>query len=218
MFSDRFAEATRRFFEESQSPASLAAATQGLAEFLRDEFANVLRTPSPGTREGVPPAEYPLEAPGLGLTREHQLRAQRAASAWQRLADAQQRLQRLWFDTLREAAAAFVSQIQPSSTPPGPQALHALYDRWIDCAEAAYARTAHGEPFCIALAESVNAASAWRRECAAAAEAAAKLLDLPTRSEVNSLARRLHALEERLRAQAPEVPRRRAPPRARRKR
>jgi uncharacterized protein YerC len=88
------------------------------------------------------------------------------------------------------------------SSPLTPDTLNRLYDAWIDCAEEAYARTAHSEAFCDALADYVNASSYWRRESNAGAELWAKLLDLPTRNEINTLAQRLRALEERIQAQA----------------
>jgi class III poly(R)-hydroxyalkanoic acid synthase PhaE subunit len=133
------------------------------------------------------------------LTREHQERAQRAAQAWRGMDDAQRRLQRLWSDTLREAASAFIARLGAAqSAPLTPDALNRLYDSWIDCAEEAYARTAHSEAFCDALADYVNASSHWRRESNAGAEFWAKLLDLPTRNEINTLAQRLRALEDRV--------------------
>jgi hypothetical protein len=136
------------------------------------------------------------------LTREHQERAQRAAQAWRSMAEAQSRLERLWSDTLREAASAFVARLGAAqSAPLTPEALNRLYDSWIDCAEESYARTAHSEAFCDALADYVNASSHWRRESNAGAEHWAKLLDMPTRSEINTLAQRLRALEERVEAQ-----------------
>jgi hypothetical protein len=56
------------------------------------------------------------------------------------------------------------------SAPPTAEALHGLYDAWIDCAEEAYARMAHGEPFGVALADALKAASEWREESAASAK------------------------------------------------
>jgi hypothetical protein len=203
--AERFAAATRSFRDKSVggSAPAVAAAAQTFSNFLRDQFVDLFKMPwgaPPMAGADLAPAG---ELPALGLTREHQQRAQRAAQAWRDLDDAQRRLQRLWSDTLREAAAAFIARLgAPQSTALTPEALNRLYDTWIDCAEEAYARTAHSEPFCNALADYVNASSQWRRESNAGAELWAKLLDLPTRHEVNTLARRLRALEEQVRAQA----------------
>jgi hypothetical protein len=83
-----------------------------------------------------------------------------------------------------------------AAAPLTPEALHGLYDAWVDCAEEAYARMAHGEAFGTALAETVKAASDWRDESAASIEPWAKWLDWPTRNEINSLSMRVRALEQ----------------------
>jgi class III poly(R)-hydroxyalkanoic acid synthase PhaE subunit len=184
------------------------------ADFLRDEFAGAFAPPTmPGAAPGLSAAAAPGlgDAPALGLAREHLERARRAAAAWQRLDEAQRRLQRLWLDALREAAAAFARRLGAAPLPTAePAAAQRLYDTWIDCAEEAYAQAAHGPAFADALADCVNAGSECRRETQAGAEAWAKLWDLPTRSEINSLAERLRAVEEALRSRdaAPQGSRR----------
>lgn len=203
--AERFAAAVRAFYQNS--PTAQAAATQAFTDSLRDQFASVLsQAPS-----------RPKDAPALGPAREHQERWQRAAAAWERLEEAQRRLQRLWSDVLTDAAGVFLSRMEIQGAPLTPEAIHRLYDSWIDCAEEAYARTAHGEPFCRALADAVNAASEWRAELLASLEVWAKLLDWPTRSEINSLTQRLRSLEKQVREKdrapmpgAPGAPRRRA--------
>jgi hypothetical protein len=202
--AERFAAATRRFHDSAAggSEAAAAQAAQAFGNFLRDQFADFSKMPWGAAPGGVADHRLAAELPAFGLTREHQERAQRAAQAWRGMDDAQHRLQRLWSDTLREAAAAFVARLGAAqSSPLTPDALNRLYDGWIDCAEESYARTAHSEAFCDALADYVNASSHWRRESIAGAEVWAKMLDLPTRNEINTLAQRLRALEERLRAQ-----------------
>ena len=153
----------------------------------------------------------PRTFPALGATREHQQRG----SAWPRPGGASMRrsadcsacgpmrcAKRRDLHGAARAASAERSQRRRS--------LHTLYDTWIDCAEDAYARMAHGEAFCSALADYVNASSQWRRELQASIEYSAKLLDLPTRSEINALTQRLRALEKRAAAQhRSRAPRRR---------
>jgi hypothetical protein len=127
------------------------------------------------------------------------IRCGEAAAAGRRLHEAQRRLQRLWSDALGEAARTFTSRLSSTSAPLTPEALHALYDAWVDCAEEAYARMAQGETFATALAAAVNASSEWRDQSAASIEPWAKWLDWPTRSEINSLLMRVRALEEKQR-------------------
>ena len=120
--------------------------------------------------------------------------------AAQRIDAAQRRLLQLWSDALRDAGAAYAARLVPPPLPGvGAEALHALYDGWSDCAEDAYARMAHSETYCSTLAELVNAGSHWRRDLLLCIEQSAKLLDLPTRREVNTLTQRLMAVEKRLR-------------------
>ena len=178
----------------------LRSATRNFSDALRDLFADFpLRfAPDLGAGVGSQAAQRGTwDAPALGATREHQQRWQRMSEAWASIDDAQRRLQRLWSDALRDAAAAFTARlVQLPPIDMSAESVRKLYDGWIDCAEDAYGRIAHGEPFCSALADFVNASSRWRREVQASMEYIVKLLDLPTRSEINSLMRRLKAVEK----------------------
>ena len=146
-----------------------------------------------------------IDVPALGLTREHQQRGQRAADAARRIGEAQRQLQFLLSDALRDAATAFAARLEPPQpTAVSAEALRSLYNSWIDCAEEAYARTAHSDSFCKALADFVNASSQVRTELQAHMEHWAKGADLPTRSELNTLTLRLKSVEEQLRAQRSE--------------
>ncbi len=209
--AERIAAEARSFIESSTnaSASSVEAAARKFSDFLRDQAAAV--QPLWGAAFGIgdpnaAAATSPWDLPALGATREHQERAQRMAEAWRRMDDAQRRMQRLWSDALREAAASFAKGLgtaQPSA--PSTEALNKLYDDWVDCAEDAYARMSHSEAFCAALADYVNASSQWRDDLRAAIEGWAKMLDLPTRSEINTLTRRLRSMEERLRAESKQL-------------
>ena len=208
--AERFATAARGFLEGAAHSPAEAARTFG--DSLREQFTDLFQVPFKSdylAAAGMSGAD----APALGLTREHQQCWQRTAEAWRRMADAQRRLQLLCSDALREGAVAFAARILPSKPiAASPESLHRLYDTWIDCAEEAYARMAHGEAYCSALAEFVNSGSQWRQGLQASVEQSAKLLDLPTRSEINTLTRRLQRVEEHLRAASKErAPKIRAP-------
>jgi len=193
--ADRFAAAAHAFQQSGQDSQGAAA----FSDFLRDQFGGVLEGMWGSSAAGRSTPSAP-EAPALGPTRGQQESWQRLAAAWSRLQDAQRRLQRQWSDALGEAARAFVSRRHAAAAPLTPEAVHGLYDAWVDCAEEAYARMAHGETYGTALAESVKAAGEWRDESAALLESCAKWLDWPTRSEINSLSLRVRALEEQQRA------------------
>jgi hypothetical protein len=233
--AERVAAASRRYLDDVQTggPAAAAAATT-FGDFLRLETMSFFRFPwsaDPGAGRGAtPPPSMPPTPAALGPGREHQLRGQRAAAAGERVSAAQRRLHVLWSDALRDAATAFLAQPNMAQPVPGPgpgaapddapglDPLRGLYDSWVDRAEEAYARMAHGDAFCSALADYLNAASAWRKETQEGIELWAKALDLPTRSELNTLMRRISSLEDELRkSQAPATaPARPAPAPARR--
>ncbi|MGO9037206.1 MAG: poly(R)-hydroxyalkanoic acid synthase subunit PhaE [Steroidobacteraceae bacterium] len=202
--AERFATEARAYIESSASASasSLAEAVRKFSDFLRDQAAAAQPPWAAAFGIANPNADGATatwDLPAIGATREHQQRAQRMAEAWRRMDDAQRRLQRLWSDALRDAATAFAARLV-TATPSAPstEALNKLYDTWIDCAEEAYARAAHSEAFCDALADFVNASSQWRGDLQTTVEQWAKMLDLPTRSEINTLAQRLKSLEERL--------------------
>jgi len=204
--AERFGAAARAYLDQAtHAPPAAAEAARAFGDHLREMFAD-FQLPwnagfgSAAGNAGTAPA-FAANTPALGATREHQQRWQRIADAWRRLDDAQRRLQRFGSDALRDAAAAFTARL--GAAPPtaaGPEALRKLYDTWIDCAEDAYARAAHSDSFCNTLAEYVNASSDWRKDLQTSVEQSAKLFDLPTRSEINTLNLRVKSLEEELRA------------------
>jgi hypothetical protein len=197
------------------SGSAMAEAARRFADELRQQFERALPMLASLTVPGVSSMTGTMGAPALGPLREHQQRAERLMQAAARTQEAQQRLQRLWSDALRDAAASFTSKLI-AAPPAGADSagLRALYDAWIDCAEQAYARIAHGKEFCEALALLINSMSAGRHEMQAGLEAWAKSLDLPTRSELNSLNARLSALEAALLRQPTQAPSAAPPPSA----
>lgn len=203
--AERFTAAARKYLEDTAQASAPAAAEamRAFGDFLREQSLEVLRPLwSADFGAGAAGAASPMpDLPALGLTREHQQRWQRTAEAARRMADAQRRLQLLWSDTLREAATAFAARhAAPQSKAVDAEFLRGLYNSWIDCAEEAYARTAHSDAFCSAFAEFVNASSLCRKEVQSSVEHLAKSLDLPTRGELNTLTRRLQSVEEQLAA------------------
>jgi hypothetical protein len=201
--AERFTAAARTILDGAGNASARTAdeAARTFGDFLREQFADFQMPWSAGPGAAVIQAAPMENSPAFGPSREHQQRWQRTADAWRRIDDARRRLQRLWSDALSEAATAFAARLgPPHAAALNAEAVRKLYDLWIECAEEAYARAAHGEAFCEALSEFVNASSQWRREVQASIEHSAKLLDLPTRSEINTLTRRLRSVEEQLRA------------------
>jgi polyhydroxyalkanoate synthase subunit PhaE len=177
--ADAFSAAMRGATEAaaSGSPDAGTKASALLSDFLRARFADFSAFAA------------------IGPMREHQQRWERMLQAQQRADQTRATLARLWSDALRDAARNFARRaLEPGRAATEPAA---LYNEWIEGAEEAYARMAHGEAFCSAQAELLNALSALRTELQTAFEIWAKELDLPTRTELN----RLHQAVKALRAE-----------------
>jgi len=212
--ANRFVTAARKYFEALQGggPAS-AQAAYNFGDFLRAEMLGLFKFPGAGEQgvAGWPPGSMDGLLT-LGPNREHQQRGQRTADTSRRVFDAQMKIHLMWSDALREAALAFAAQLTTSqrdaskSGSPDLESLRAAYDAWIECAEEAYARVAHSDSFSSALAELMNAVSALRTEAQANCEVWAKALDLPTRSELNAVIRRVGSLEAQLRSKGASRP------------
>jgi len=162
-----------------------AAAVSRLSDFLRSRFADLSAFAA------------------LGPQRVQQQRSARMVEAALRMQEAQGEIGRLWLDALRDAAGSFAQRCaDPAHAATAPAE---IYDAWIDCAEDAYARMAHGEAFCTAHAKLIDEQCRLRKHMKTIVELWSKELDLPTRSELNSLHRTVKALRSEL-ARAPPAP------------
>jgi class III poly(R)-hydroxyalkanoic acid synthase PhaE subunit len=138
--------------------------------------------------------------PALGLSREYQ-------EIVRRMLDLGEQFQRRCADFAQAGAdigqsawTAMQKRSAGDATLLGSPA--ALYDAWIDCAEEAFARAAHGEPFARLLADLCNLLSAFKLERGKLLEALARHLDLPSRAEVDSLHRQVRVLTAKTNAAA----------------
>jgi BMFP domain-containing protein YqiC len=119
----------------------------------------------------------------------------RAAALQTRALELQGRMLAHGAEIARETMQRFSAQA--ATVPPEPAALYSI---WIECAEEAYAARASSEDYCRTQGELINALNDLRVEQRSQVEQWARVLDLPTRSEINALIQRVRALE---RAQAP---------------
>jgi hypothetical protein len=206
---ERFAAAARQF-QSSGAPGNGPAAgeagagARAFADWLRDQFRE------PGTL-WANPAQVGLASwhslPAMGPLREQQLQAERIARAGQRMEEARARCLRLWSDMLRQAAEGFARELAAgvsagasaagASTSANAAAADArqLYDQWINAAEEAYGRMARSDEFVQAQADFINAGGEMRRELSGYAADCAKFLDLPTRTELDTVHERLRELQ-----------------------
>jgi polyhydroxyalkanoate synthase subunit PhaE len=163
------------------------------------------------------------EAKGLlgmqpfGMAREHQERVQALAAAALDYQQASARYNALLASALRRGVEIFEGMLAERSEPGRHiESAKALYDLWIDAAEAGYAEVAMSQDFQDAYAELVNNQMRVRQGLQDQVERLGAALGMPTRSEINSVHRKLAALKrsqadsDALRDLAAEVARLRA--------
>lgn len=139
--------------------------------------------------------------PAFGYTRERQLQNQALLDAMREYADASARYQTL---ILRANAEGFerLQEKLKQHIEPGRQidSLKALYDLWVDAAEEAYADIALSDEFRDVYGAMVNAQMHVRKLQQRQLDAWCRELGMPTRSEVDSLGKRVQELRRELRS------------------
>lgn len=141
-----------------------------------------------------------MHMPGFGLQREQQAKQQALLAAMMESAEQQRRYQAL----ILKANAQGLERLQDKLADhiePGRQieSLKALYDLWIDAAEEAYAEIALSDEFREVYGAMVNAQMRERQLMQEHLEDLCRQLGLPTRSEIDSLGRRLQEVRRELR-------------------
>jgi class III poly(R)-hydroxyalkanoic acid synthase PhaE subunit len=139
--------------------------------------------------------------PAFGYTRERQLQNQALLEAMREYADASARYQAL----IQRANAEGFERLQDKlkqHVEPGRQvdSLKALYDLWVDAAEEAYADIALSDEFRDVYGAMVNAQMHVRKLQQRQLDAWCREVGMPTRSEVESLGKRVQELRRELRA------------------
>ena len=111
-----------------------------------------------------------------------------------------------------DIAARFAARL--TGTDP-PRTLRSAFDRWIECAEAAFQAAAHDEAFGLAQARLLNELVALRAEQQQLLDRASRLAGMPTRTEVDALHDSVQALRAALASSARPAPAARTRARAR---
>lgn len=142
--------------------------------------------------------------PAFGMHREQTQQQQALMAAMWDSAQQQQRYQAL----IMRANAQGLERLQvklAERTEPGREvnSMKALYDLWVDAAEEAYAQIAQSDEFSEVYGAMVNAQMRERALQQEQLEQFFRQLGLPTRSEVDSLGRRLQELRRAQRANQP---------------
>lgn len=153
---------------------------------------------------GVPSGGDPsfgrwLELAPIGYFREHQANAQELARALDEYRRMAERMSGAIGRIHGEALELLAKKTQELAAQGKAVAdTRRLYDMWIECGERAFAQQASGEAFGRMQGELVNAATRVRIAQQTIAEYFLKSLDLPTRSELNSVHKRLKEMRERI--------------------
>jgi class III poly(R)-hydroxyalkanoic acid synthase PhaE subunit len=140
-----------------------------------------------------------LSMPALGPAREQQETWQKLSQISARVGQAQMQLSAQWNEIIALALRELGTQITPklgATTAPG--SAKEIYDLWVNSAETAYARVAHGAAFIQAQSELTNALSELRIAQRELLEDFSRQFDLPTRAELNSIHQQLRELKAAL--------------------
>ncbi len=137
--------------------------------------------------------------PPIGIAREH-------TEAWRELATAQAECQRLEQE-LRgvllgvQGDALNLLEERVRQRQAGDQPITGyrdLYDLWVECAEQVFAKVAHSDAYGKLQAELGNASMRLRSHHQRVIEYGLRQLDLPTRSELNSVHLQIRALKQQV--------------------
>lgn len=141
-----------------------------------------------------------LKAPAFGYAREHQEHYQKMALAFVDFQQATKQYNALIMKASQRSFEILESKLGEHSEP-GRQidSVRALYDLWVDAAEEAYAEIALSDEFRKVYGEVVDSQMRVRSHMQQEVERISVDLGMPTRTELNSVHKRVHDLRRELR-------------------
>jgi class III poly(R)-hydroxyalkanoic acid synthase PhaE subunit len=141
-----------------------------------------------------------LQMPAFGYLREHQEHYQKMAVAFAEFQEATKRYNALIMKSSQRSFEILENKIAERAEP-GRQidSMRALYDLWVDAAEEAYAEVALSDEFRKVYGDVVNSQMRVRSQLQQEVERIGVDLGMPTRTELNSVHKRLHDLRRELR-------------------
>jgi len=142
-----------------------------------------------------------LKAPAFGYLREHQEHYQKMALAFVEYQEANKAYNALIMKSSQRSFEILELKLADRSEP-GRQidSVRALYDLWVDSAEEAYAEIALSDEFRKVYGDVVNSQMRVRSQMQQEVERIGVDLGMPTRTELNSVHKRMHDLRRELRA------------------
>lgn len=155
-------------------------------------------------------ADFFGRLPPIGLAREQ-------TEAWRELAAAQAEcgqieteLRAVLVKVQLDALDLLSERVRQRGTADPIESFRALYDLWVECGEQVYSKLAHSDAYAKLQAELGNASMRLRSRLQVVLEYGLKQLDLPTRSELNSLHRQVRELRTELASITKQPPRKTA--------
>jgi len=181
----------------------LARALRELAGQGAKGFEQMMENLKPAMTE----ARALLDLPAFGYAREHQEHYQQMAKSWLDYQHETNRYNALIARASRRAFEVFEDKLAERGEP-GRQvdSVRGLYDLWVDAAEDAYAEVALSPEFREVYGALVNAQMRVRQNVQKEVERVATDLGMPTRTEIDSMGKRLHALHRDAKNQAEALP------------
>jgi class III poly(R)-hydroxyalkanoic acid synthase PhaE subunit len=166
-------------------------------------FEQMMEAMQPAMRE----ARALLDLPAFGYAREHQEHYQQMGKAWLDYQHETNRYNALIARASRRAFEVFEDKLAERGEP-GRQidSARGLYDLWVDAAEDAYAEIALSDEFREVYGALVNAQMRVRQNVQKEVERVATDLGMPTRTEIDSMGKRLHALHRDAKNHAEALP------------
>lgn len=141
-----------------------------------------------------------LKLPNFGYSRESQERKQQMALALLNFQQALAAYSTLLQKISQQSFSRFESKLAEREEPGRRlDSIRAVYDLWIDAAEETYTEVALSLEFRQVYGNLVNCQMALRQQVQAEIERAGAEVGMPTRSELNSVHQRLHALRRQVR-------------------
>ncbi|MGH8216855.1 MAG: class III poly(R)-hydroxyalkanoic acid synthase subunit PhaE [Rhodanobacteraceae bacterium] len=148
-----------------------------------------------------------LDLPAFGYAREHQEHYQRMGKAWLDYQRENNRYYALIARASRRAFGVFEDKLaERGESGRQVDSVRGLYDLWVDAAEDAYAEVALSDEFRGVYGALVNAQMQVRQNLQREVERVATDLGMPTRSEIDSMGKRLHELHREAKNRAEMLP------------
>ena len=169
----------------------LARALRELAGQGAKGFEQMMAGMQPAMRE----LRALLDMPAFGYAREHQEHYQRMGKAWLDYQHETNRYNALIARASHRGFELFEDKLAARGEP-GRQieSVRGLYDLWVDAAEDAYAEIAMSDEFREVYGALVNAQMRVRKHAQQEVEKVSNDLGVPTRTEIDSIGKRVHDL------------------------